>query len=82
MAAVGAEKVDDTELLCKCRGAGDAVPLFVKMGEIFAECENERWMIDQKITEVFNDNQVDVTVRIKRIYTILLLFSLKVKDVG
>ena len=82
MAAVGAEKVDDTELLCKCRGAGDAVPLFVKMGKIFDECENERLMIDQKITELFNDNQVDVTVRIKRIYTILLLFSLKVKDVG
>ncbi len=39
--------IDDTELLAMLRKAGDAVPIFIKLGKQFNECD--RSTIDLKI---------------------------------
>lgn len=70
---LGPEQIDDTELLCRCRDAGDAVPIFIKLGKLFEEAD--RAAVDKRV-----ENEMDVTVRIRRTYMILLLFSLKVSN--
>ena len=68
--------VDDTELLDRCRDAGDAVPLFIKLGKIFEGANREE--IYKKVSDLLLEKEMEVSVRIKRTYTILLMFTLKV----
>ena len=68
--------IDDTDLLDSCRVAGDAVPIFVRLGKLFEEAN--RVEIDQKVSDVLRQNGVEVSVRVRRTYTILLLFTLQV----
>jgi hypothetical protein len=65
-----ASQLDDSELLCRCRNAGDAVALFVKLGKLFRVAD--RAGIDKMVSDIFVKNQLDVSVRVKRTYTILL----------
>ncbi len=75
-AQLSPHQIDDTELLDSCRDAGDAVPIFVKLGKLFEEAD--RAEVDQKVSEVLLKHDLEVNVRIKRTYTILLQFTLKV----
>ena len=34
-----ASQLDDSDLLCRCRDAGDAVPIFVRLGKLFQEAD-------------------------------------------
>lgn len=70
------ETVDDINLITALRGAGDAVPLFINLGQQFVSSDSCRSEIDRRIVEVFKD--VQVTSRVRRTYTILLSFVLKV----
>ena len=72
--------IDDTELLDCCRGAGDAVPIFIRLGKLFEEAN--RIEIDKKIGNVFLQNEMEVNLRVQRTYTILLLFTLQVTFVS
>ena len=72
-------QIDDTDLLDSCRVAGDAVPIFVRLGKFFEDAN--RVEIDNKISEVFHQNGVEVSVRVQRTYTILLFFTLQVTQV-
>lgn len=73
---LGPERIDDTDLLDQCRLAGDAVPLFIKLGKL-ADLADRAEVYD-KLSNLFEEYGVEVTVRIKRTYSILLLFTLKV----
>ena len=69
-----ARQLDDSDLLCRCRDAGDAVAIFVKLGKMFQVAD--RGKVDQRVSELLSQEKMDVTVRVRRTYTILLLFTL------
>ena len=73
-------QIDDTELLDSCSVAGDAVPIFIRLGKLFEEAN--RVEIDHKVSDVFLQNGVEVSVRVQRTYTMLLLFTLQVTSVS
>lgn len=60
---LGPEKIDDTDLLDQCRLAGDAVPIFIKLGKLVEEAV--RADVYEKVSDIFKENGVEVTVRIK-----------------
>ena len=70
------QQLDDSDLLCTCRDAGDAVSIFVKLGKLFEGAD--RTAVDKRVSELLSANQIEVTVRVRRTYTILLLFTLQV----
>ena len=69
-------QLDDSDLLYRCRDAGDAVPILVKLGKLFEEAD--RAAVDKRVSELLTAHQIEVTVRVRRTYTILLLFTLLV----
>lgn len=75
-AQLSPQQIDDTDLLDSCRDAGDAVPIFVRLGKLFEEAD--RATIDRKVSEVLLQHNLKINIRIRRTYTILLLFTLKV----
>lgn len=68
--------IDDTNLIRAWQDAGDAVSLFVSLGKHFSEFNRET--VDKKMSELFSSKQVEVNIRVRRTYTILLCFALKV----
>ncbi len=68
LAQLSPHQIDDTELLDSCRDAGDAVPIFVRLGKLFEEAY--RAEVDQ-VSEVLLNHDMQVNVRIKRTYSIL-----------
>ena len=75
--ATSPDSIDDTNLIQAWDAAGDAVPLLIKLGKIF-EREEERVTVDAMVEEMFSKGGVKASIRVKRVYTILLFFSLKV----
>ena len=65
-----------TQLLTMLRKVGDAVPKFIELGKKFNQCDRND--IDQEIAKIFSDNDIDVMQQIRRTYTVLLSFVLKV----
>ncbi len=51
----------------------------MRLGKLFQEAN--RIEVDQKVSDVFLQNGVEVSVRVQRTYTILLLFALQVISV-
>ena len=76
-AGSGAE-VDDADLIAVQERAGIAVCLFIKLGKVFYSCKAFRNSIDTEVGQIFQRNGVVVENRIRRTYTILLFFTLKV----
>jgi hypothetical protein len=70
--------IDDTDLLAAQEKSGAAVRLFIKLGKMFENDEDERSSITQDIEHVLKRKNVAVESRILRIYTILLFFTIKV----
>ncbi len=71
-----AKQIDDTSLLRALDDAGDAVPLFVALGKHFQEAD--RGEIDKKMSDMLTEKKVNINMRVRRTYTILLTFALKV----
>ena len=70
--------VDDSDLIAAQNKAGSAICLFIKLGKVFRECAAFRTDLYAKLREIFNRCEAPVDSRIRRIYTILLFFTLKV----
>ena len=70
--------VDDSDLIEAQSKAGSAICLFIKLGKVFRECATFRTDLDAELREIFSRCEVPVDSRIRRIYTILLFFTLKV----
>jgi hypothetical protein len=77
--SVSTEKIDDTELLTKLHVAGDAVSLFIKLSRSFNTHNHLRSATNEKIEAKFKDNDLLVSLRVKRTYTVLLTFTLLVR---
>lgn len=71
------DEIDDTHLLSAQQNAGAAVRLFIKLGKIFQQSEEERQVLAKEVGEIFKSKGVTES-RILRTYTILLFFSIKV----
>ena len=68
--------IDDTQLL-QCLGeAGDAVPIFIALGNDFSEIDQA--VVSNTISELCSEEQIELNVRVLRTYTILIHFVLKV----
>ena len=78
-AGTSSATIDDTDLIKKLGVAGDSVPLFIKLGKSFDESHNMRAEIDKKVESLFNENELTVSLRVRRTYTILLVFALMVR---
>ena len=59
-------KHDDSDLLRSCVQAGNAVPLFVKLGKLFDQAD--RAAVDRKVAQIFTENKINVTVHVRRTY--------------
>ena len=68
--------IDDTNLFSSLRNAGDAVSIFVSLGKRFLEYN--RAAVDKKIMQLLSG--VQVNIRVRRTYTILLTFTLMVSS--
>ncbi len=73
---VDPQRIDDTSLLRALDDAGDAVPLFVSLGKHFQE--TDRGEIDKKVSDMLTEKDIVINMRVRRTYTILLSFALKV----
>ena len=71
--------IDDSDLIAAQRRSGSAICLFIKLGKAFNECSAFRSELDAELNEIFLRCDVPVDSRIRRIYTILLFFTLKVR---
>ena len=69
--------VDDSDLIAAQNKAGSAICLFIKLGKVFRECATFRTDLDAELREI--SSRCDS--RIRRIYTILLFFTLKVGSI-
>jgi hypothetical protein len=70
--------IDDSDLIVAQSRSGSAICLFIKLGKAFHECSTFRAEIDAELREIFHRCDAPVDSRIRRIYTILLFFTLKV----
>lgn len=69
-AATESNQIDDTMLLNTLHKAGDAVSLFISLGKLFSERIDIREEVDKRLSNL------EVNMRIRRTYTILLSFTL------
>ena len=69
---------DDTELLQQLRVARDSVFMVIKQGILLNDSDTKRLSIDKILHDIFSDNNMVVSQRVKRTYTILLTFTLNV----
>lgn len=72
------DDIDDTELIKNLGVAGDSVSLFIKLGKGFAESHHMRAEIDQKVETIFKERDLTLSLRVRRTYTILLVFTFMV----
>ena len=59
-------QLDDSQLLRRCRDAGDAVPIFVKLGKMFETADRSK--VDQRVSQLFSQEKIDVTASQANIY--------------
>ncbi len=71
------EKFDDTDLLKCLKIAGDAVPILISLGRCL-EDEEGRSEMHHYVNDVLHKKNIDVNIRIKRTYAILMYFTVKV----
>lgn len=67
-------QIDDTTLLHTLRKAGDAVSLFISLGKSFDERSDVQEDVDKRLGQA----NIELNMRVRRTYTILLSFTLLV----
>ena len=48
-------QLNDSDLLCRCRDASDAVAMFVKLGKMFQEVHRSK--VDQRVSELLSQEK-------------------------